>query len=268
MLAGSAPRPSWASVATSPLPPTWPPGGWACRSCCTSRTSSGTGQPAGRPSHPPRSRPSRPPPGARDLHRVADAAQHHRAEPGCAPRTGAGYVRSAGPGRRAAGQRRLAGCGQHQPGGTRGEPGPAGRRYPVLHVLGARNITSDDVRNTLDTGAVPRSPTLSRWSRRARGGRPGCSAGGAGTVMETAVVGCLCLCPTCTATASRPAMQHWWWRPAVAAADRRRLHLRMGGERDPGTARRPERRQGNERRLGRRCSTSTPRRCWRSGTLR
>ena len=71
----------------------------------------------------------------------------------------------------AAGQRRLAGRGQHQPGGTRGEPGPAGRRH-----LGAararRRRTSPATTSASSTRTpapcTPRSPTLSRWSRRTR----------------------------------------------------------------------------------------------------
>ena len=90
---------------------------------------------------------------------------------------------------------------------------------------------------------------------------------GAGTVMETAAVGLPAVfVPTRTATASRPSVHAL----VVEAGGgllltERRLHLRMGGERDPGTARRPGTPAGIGDALAG-VAGPTPRRCWR-GTL-
>ena len=69
----------------------------------------------------------------------------------------------------AAGQRRVAGRGQHQQGGAR-RPRPRcwPRGIQVLHALGPKNLTDDLTRRSTSTPArsTARSPTSSRWSRR------------------------------------------------------------------------------------------------------
>ena len=193
VLAGSAPRPSWASAATSPLRPTWPPGGWACRSCCTSRTSSRdwpTGWPPVSPTT--SSPPSRPPrwphatciglPMRRSITELDRAALRGpaRATYGL-PDQGDALLVSGGSQGAASINRAVRG----------GAPGLLAAGISVLHVLGAKNITSDDVRVVdPDTGAVYAPVAYVEQMEQAYAvadlmlGRCG-----AGTVMETAAVG-------------------------------------------------------------------------------
>ena len=67
-------------------------------------------------------------------------------EPGCAPRTGAGYVRSAGQGDALLVSGGSQGASSINRAVREASPALLAAGISVLHVLGARNITSDDVR--------------------------------------------------------------------------------------------------------------------------
>ena len=127
----------------------------------------------------------------------------------------------------------------------------------VLHVLGAKNITSDDVRVVdPDTGAVYAPVAYVEQMEQAYAvadlmlGRCG-----AGTVMETAAVGLPAVFvpyPHGNGEQARNAALVVEAGGGLLLADAG-LHPDVGRHRDPGAARRPGTAAGNERGPGRRC---------------
>ena len=137
-------------------PPTWPHDGSACRSCCTSRTSCRGWPTGGGPAAPGTSSPRSPPtplpnatciglPMRRSITELDRTALRG---------TGAGSVRTPADGD-VVGQRRLAGCREHQPSGAAGRGprcwprhlGAARARRQEHHQRGRRVVDPD-------TGAV------------------------------------------------------------------------------------------------------------------
>ena len=187
---GWGPRRCSASAATCPPRPTSRLGGSACRSWCTSRTPARPCQQAGRTSDPPRlhvlSDDATP---ARDLHRAADAARHHRARPGWGAGTGPCGVRPP-----AATPVLLVSGGSQGAAASTCSRRRTRRCWPrgisVLHVLGPKNLPRRPCGRSTATGGRLRAGRL-RGADGAAYAVADLMLGrcGAGTVMETAAVG-------------------------------------------------------------------------------